>query len=170
MVLSAGLSEQVVRRRFDAISSAFLEWTSAKLISERSHECESRALEHFGNFRKVRAIVETAEFVAGVGFPQFRSELFADPIETLEKLPFMGPATSRHLAKNIGLDVVKPDRHLMRLAAAARYSSADELCQKISSVVGDRVSVIDTVLWRYSTFSRMHLSDFANGFDRFGDS
>jgi hypothetical protein len=170
VVLSAGLSELVVRRKFDAVSGSFLQWRSAELIRAHSHECIANALPHFGNIRKLRAIVKTARVVAEGGFDSFKANLLNDPIETLMRLPFMGPATSRHLAKNIGLDIVKPDRHLVRLAVAAQYRSPEELCQRISWVVGDPASLIDTVLWRYSTLSREHLAAFSSGFENLPDS
>lgn len=170
VVLSSGFSEQVIRRKFDNISHAFLRWRSAELIRTHSVDCIANAIPHFGNIMKLRAIVKIAQVVAESGFHSFKTNLFNDPIETLMKLPFMGPATSRHLAKNIGLDVVKPDRHLVRLAMAAQYQSADELCQRISSVVGDATSIIDTVLWRYSTLSREHLIAFSRGFRHLRDS
>jgi hypothetical protein len=164
VVLSAGLSEIVVRRKFEAVSTAFLRWQSAELIRRYSAKCIEDALPAFGNHRKLRAIARIAEIVADAGFDAFRTGLLDNPIEGLMALPFMGPATSRHLAKNIGLDVAKPDRHLVRLAAAAQYSSADELCQRISWVVGDSVSMIDTVLWRYSTFGSNSLRTFSTSF------
>lgn len=160
VVLSAGLSEVVVRRKFEHVSEAFRQWRSADLIRLHSVECLSDALPHFRNLRKLRAIVEIAELVAAVGFDTFSRDVLADPIDTLMKLPFMGPATARHLAKNIGIDVVKPDRHLTRIAAAARFPSPEAMCERISAMVGDSVSVIDTVLWRYATLTRHYLTTF----------
>ena len=64
-----------------------------------------------------------------------------------------GPITSVHLSKNIGLPLAKPDRHLVRLANDFGYESAEELCEQISSLVGDSVAVVDVVLWRYATIT-----------------
>lgn len=94
---------------------------------------------------------------------RFKAELQDRPIEALRSLPFMGPATTRHLAKNIGFDVVKPDRHLLRIAAVAQFSSPDELCRAISALVGDRLSVVDSVLWRYATLRSDYLDAFPKG-------
>lgn len=43
-------------------------------------------------------------------------------IEYLRTLPYMGPATSLHLARNLGIDVAKPDRHLKRIAEHFGYT------------------------------------------------
>jgi hypothetical protein len=160
VVLSAGMRESVIRRKFEAVSHAFFDWRSASLIRDRAEQCEVAAAVHFGNVAKLRAITTIATHVAESGFDRFKTDLRERPIESLGRLPFMGPATTRHLAKNIGFDVVKPDRHLLRIAAAAQFSSADELCHAISSVVGDRLSVVDSVLWRYATLRRDYLEAF----------
>jgi hypothetical protein len=67
----------------------------------------------------------------------------------LRKLPFIGPVTSYHLAKNLGIDVVKRDRHLVRLAVHLGFSSAEEMCGAFGDQVGEPISVVDIVLWRY---------------------
>ena len=62
-------------------------------------------------------------------------------------LPWIGPVTKFHLAKNLGLDFAKPDVHLARLAAAER-TTVDELCERLAAQTGYRVTTIDSVLWR----------------------
>lgn len=62
-------------------------------------------------------------------------------------LPWIGPVTKYHLAKNLGLDFAKPDVHLVRLAAAER-STVVELCQRLATQTRYRVTTIDSVLWR----------------------
>jgi hypothetical protein len=63
------------------------------------------------------------------------------------ELPWIGPITKYHLAKNLGVDVAKPDVHLARLAIA-NGCSVDELCQRIAARSGLRVATVDVVLWR----------------------
>lgn len=72
-----------------------------------------------------------------------------DKIAFLETLPFIGKITKYHLARNFGMDTAKPDRHLSRLAKALNYNSVQQMCEDISSKSGDRVGVVDVVLWRY---------------------
>jgi hypothetical protein len=47
--------------------------------------------------------------------------------------------------------VVKPDRHLSRICSLWGYATPLQMCETIAAVVGDKVSVIDTVMWRYAT-------------------
>lgn len=62
-------------------------------------------------------------------------------------LPWIGPVTKFHLAKNLGLDFAKPDVHLVRVAAAER-TTVVELCERLAAQTGYRVTTIDSVLWR----------------------
>ncbi len=70
-----------------------------------------------------------------------------DKIIFLERLPWIGKITKFHLARNLGMDVCKPDRHLVRIAA--KYNTTpDELCRRLSKETGDRIGTVDVVLWR----------------------
>ncbi len=62
-------------------------------------------------------------------------------------LPFVGPITRHHLAKNLGLNTVKPDVHLTRLAKAERITTW-ELCERLAAQTGYREATIDTILRR----------------------
>ncbi|MGB6288676.1 MAG: hypothetical protein WBF36_00940 [Desulfobulbales bacterium] len=59
-----------------------------------------------------------------------------------------------NLAKILGLDVAKNDRHLARIAQHCGYSDAHSLCHEISILTGQSASVVDVVLWRFATMSQ----------------
>jgi hypothetical protein len=151
VILSSGMRETIIRRKFPAISAAFYYWLDTKKITQNAKQCRICALLVFGHRQKVNAIITIAEQIYSQGFENFKIRINTDGVEFIQSLPFMGPATSYHLAKNIGLDVVKPDRHLLRVAAAAGYDSPKLLCEEISKCVGDRISVVDLVIWRFAT-------------------
>jgi hypothetical protein len=161
VVLSSGMREAVIRQKFPAISAAFYYWRSANQIVRNSEKCRGRALTIFGHRQKIDAINKIAEQISVQGFEIFKNRIQNKGIEFIQTLPFMGPATSYHLAKNIGLDVVKPDRHLVRVAAAAGYDNPRLLCEEISKLVGDRLSVIDLVIWRFATLNSNYLEYFS---------
>ena len=78
----------------------------------------------------------------------FREYLAAkDKVEYLAGLPWIGDITKYHLAKNLGKDVCKPDRHLVRIAEHYE-TTPEELCLQLSEASGDRVGTVDVVLWR----------------------
>ena len=151
VVLSSGFRETVLRRRFADISSAFLHWASAELIISHRETCQRKALVVFRNERKISAILKIVEQVANTGIEAIRRNILDRGTEFLKELPFIGPITACHLAKNLGVPIVKPDRHLMRIATRTGYGSPDRMCRIISEYVGDTLGVIDVVLWRYAT-------------------
>lgn len=91
---------------------------------------------------------------AGIGWIwQNRERLLAeylaarDKLAFCESLPWIGGITKYHLAKNLGADVAKPDRHLQRLADA-EGCTPQELCDRLAAETGYRAATIDVVLWR----------------------
>ena len=150
VILCSGFRETIVRRMFDHISLCFCDWESARTICELRHQCRSCALSRFSNMKKIDAILRTAEYVDGIGFEQFKARILTSPIAALQVLPFIGPVTAFHLAKNLGMPLAKPDRHLRRLARDIGYADVQRLCSDISKFTGDSIQVVDLVLWRYA--------------------
>lgn len=70
-----------------------------------------------------------------------------DLIEFCATLPWTGPITKYHLAKNLGAHVAKPDVHLNRLAELESVT-AQELCDRLAKESGYRASTVDLILWR----------------------
>jgi hypothetical protein len=160
VVLAAGFRDSVVRRKFPAIVCAFRTFSSADEIARNEVACHAAAMAVFGNRRKIAAILTATKRVASEGFRGVKAKLTDGDIPYLQTFPFMGPATSYHLAKNLGMDVVKPDRHLLRIACVAGYDSPEAMCRDISSTVGESLPVVDLVLWRYATLKPNYLDDF----------
>lgn len=158
VVFNAGMRETVVRSKWPALSEAFLRWSSAEEVSERASECAATAMTVFGHARKVDAAVAIAGVVARMGMPAVRARLADEPEVFLTSLPYVGGVTWRHLAKNLGLQYVKEDRHLVRLAEAWGRSSADAMCREISGWLGDPPAVVDLVLWRWCSLGSPSLA------------
>lgn len=153
VVLSAGFRESILRRLFDNVSRAFLHWRSSDLILAQRKSCRRNALAVFGHKRKIDGILDIVELVASTGMDAIRCRIASQGTGFLRDLPYIGPVTACHLAKNLGMSMVKPDRHMTRIAARAGYASPDLMCRVISEIVGDSLSVIDIVMWRYATLS-----------------
>lgn len=154
VILSSGFRESVVRQYFRRVSAAFLDWCSAEQINAHREFCQNQAISVFGNRRKIGAITEIVGNVADDGFECIKTRIKSTGVEYLQQLPYIGPTTSYHLAKNLGLQVVKPDRHLVRMAHITGHDSPLEMCSKIAQTVGDSISVVDLVLWRYATLKK----------------
>lgn len=70
-----------------------------------------------------------------------------DKLAFLEALPWIGPITKYHAAKNLGMDCCKPDRHLVRIAKACGLE-VTEMCLRLAKATGDRIGTVDLVIWR----------------------
>ena len=159
VVLSCGMRESVVGKRFQHVSRCFWNWQSASMITATAETCRRLALTAFNHELKIDAILFVAKLIANVGFSSFRRSLGEDPLGELERLPYIGQVTRYHLAKNLGMDVAKPDRHLSRIAKSLGFRSAQDLCTCIAEETGEAIRVVDLVLWRFATLSRNYLAD-----------
>ncbi len=160
VILNSGMRESVVRGKFKELSEVFFNWESAERIHKNIEPCRVKALGIFNHKGKISAILSISRIVSDGGFESIKNKIEIRRIDFLVTLPFIGPITSYHLAKNIGMDVVKPDRHLVRIADVAGFDSPDELCGRISECTGEYVAVIDVVLWRYATLRKDYLDLF----------
>ncbi len=130
VILNSGMKEQIARKIWEKIKHA---WSIKLDISEV-----------FGHEGKVAAI----KHIKANHLKLFEEYLMSeDKIEYLQTIPFIGKITRYHLAKNLGHDCVKPDRHLVRIASGYGMTP-EQLCEKISKETGDKKCVVDIVLWR----------------------
>lgn len=128
VVLNAGMREQVARGIWKRVQPHV--------------ELGGSAHERFGHKGKAQAIDD--------GWAQreawLRDYLAAsDKLEFLRGLPWIGPITCYHLAKNFGHDCAKPDRHLVRIAGE---EGTHALCARLAKETGDRIATVDVVIWR----------------------
>jgi hypothetical protein len=160
VVLSTGFRESVIRRKFPEIAEAFLHWCSAQAITEHHAWCRRKAISIFAHGRKIDAIIAIAAEVSKTGFPHLKERIGCEGVSFLQTFPYIGPVTAYHLAKNLGLNMAKPDRHLVRAARSAGISSPQKMCEIIHQVVGDSVAVVDIVIWRYATINPQFSKEF----------
>jgi hypothetical protein len=149
VTLCSGFRESAVRRAFDHVSLCFCDWESAEAVVSAGDVCCETAASSFANRLKLKGIFSAAKYIYEVGFDEFKQSVLADPINQLQNLPFIGPITSWHLAKNLGLDVAKPDRHLVRVSERLGFRSADHLCRELAATTGEYAKVVDLIVWRY---------------------
>jgi len=157
VILSSGMKEQVIRKIFPDISKSFFNWESSYQIVKNKDICYNKAIRIFNNKRKVSAIIKSAEKVNSTGFNQLKKIVKIEPIDTLITFPFIGPITAYHLAKNIGICIAKPDRHLVKIAKSEGYKDVQNFCSDISKISGDSIPVVDIVFWRYANLHSNYL-------------
>lgn len=160
VILNSGMRESVIRKYFHDLSFCFFEWESAEKIVESKKFCYEAAINIFNNDRKISAIINMSARVWDIGFKKLKEYLKKTPIEFLQTFQYIGSVTSYHLAKNMGLQIAKPDRHLVRLSNSLGFRNVQEFCSFISEKSGDSVPVVDVVLWRFATLKRDYLDVF----------
>lgn len=162
VILSSGMREAVIRQKFYDISTAFMGFSSAIEIVRNYDVCRIKALRVFNHTKKIDAILSMSWRVAMDGFQKVKHSTEHYGVDYLRSFDFIGPATGYHLAKNLGLSVSKPDRHLCRVAEVSGFDSVQHLCEEISMATGDPVPVVDLVIWRFATLR----SDYKNWFSQ----
>jgi hypothetical protein len=131
VILNSGFREQIARIIAKKIYLAINEGRDI-----------STAFGHIGKVAAIKHIIENRERL----FDEYCVSM--DKITYLQSLPFIGEITKYHAAKSLGHDVIKPDRHLVRIAKENGYKDCYSMCAVLSCETGDKVSVIDIVLWR----------------------
>lgn len=160
VILNSGMRESVIRKYFYDLSFCFFEWESARKIAEAREFCYESAIDIFNNDRKISAIIDMSVRICDLGFNKLKECLEQSPIEFLQTFQYIGAVTSYHLAKNLGLQIAKPDRHLVRLSDLLGFENVQDLCSVIAKDSGDTIPVVDIVLWRFATLERDYLDTF----------
>ena len=149
----SGWSARVITAKIDKILAVhnivvdgkFIPATPQSVLNVDDYD---KVLTVFKNVAKARAVIETRLLISLETWPEFKKDYLLKPVlpERLQKLSYMGPAMSCHLARNLGnLDVVKPDKHLVRLADYYGFETPLVMCQTIAQ--GEPVGKIDLILW-----------------------
>lgn len=130
VVLNSGMKEQIARMIWEKVRPVVHGGGTASSV--------------FGYRAKARGIdlVFTARHHL---LRTYRATPDAEKMGWLRTLPFIGPITVFHLAKNYGFDCAKPDRHLVRIAGA---EGTHALCARLAAATGDRIATVDLVIWR----------------------
>jgi hypothetical protein len=123
VILCTGMSEAIVSRLFprfvEQLGGLSPDWLVAHPATARA-----RALRIFGHGQKIDSILRIAERSRALGADGLHN-CMQDPEPFLLGLPYIGPVTSRHLAKNLGAPVAKADRHPDTKLGPARRAAAN---------------------------------------------
>lgn len=131
VVLNSGFDNKKAEKIYDQFFENNMDFNVIK------HELKKQAIKtgldnHKEWFKKIKSLKTDEEIISYI-----------------QTFPFMGNITKYHLARNIGIDVAKPDRHMNKVAAKFGYSDVNAMCKDISKTVDEKIGVIDTILWRY---------------------
>lgn len=155
IVSAAGFRESTVQKRFDGLRTALGGFDLARLKEMSSDAIEAAYMAYMLRNRvKARAVAATLRrFTARTWeFDDLMRRLEETrDVDVLKQLPYIGDALKYHLARNLGLDVAKPDVHMVRIAPRFGYppdaAGVQAMCEYVAAARPDRVGTIDYVLW-----------------------
>ena len=150
VVLNSGMKNQIaekIYKKYWEIAQGFKTQQLLNGLSAIKHEGKHAAIE--------RAIHNCIEWYDSLDM----CKTDTDKISYLETLPWIGQITKYHLARNLGIDCAKPDRHLQRVAKYFGYTDVQQMCKELSNFIGERIGTIDIVLWRYCNIFPRLLED-----------
>lgn len=132
VVLNSGMKAQVASGIWRKVKQAIRDGQPIRSVFK--HPGKSAAIE--------RAIKEGVDW-----FERYqRISTVETKLSYLESLPWIGRITKWHLAKNLGLEAMKPDRHLVRIFGCEEMSRYG--CARLAEETGDRIGTVDYVIWR----------------------
>lgn len=143
VVVNSGFRYAVARKLWPRIYEAFEDFD----LDSVNDSCLEKALQVLNHSGKMGAVLKMAKLLRTEGLEQVLKDAQNPP--KLTRLPWIGKITCWHYAKVLGADVIKPDVHLQRAAEAAGFEKAIDLARVLQEGTGDRLTVIDSVLWRY---------------------
>lgn len=130
VILNSGMKEQIARLIWNRIKDSWFQGNKAHDVFKHAGKCDAIELV------KLHCEKLFSDYLAST-----------DKIEYLQTIPFIGKITKFHLAKNLGHDCVKPDRHLVRIAS--QYGTTPEqLCETLHIQSGYKKCTVDIILWR----------------------
>lgn len=131
VIVNSGMKEQIARKIYIRIMEA----------TKTGSQISTVVFRHYGKVKAINDIIKNCNrYFEGWVKSKYN-------VDYLQTLPFVGGITKYHLAKNLGLDFCKPDRHLERVAKQ-HHTTPEIMCKELAEFTTDRIGVVDIVLWR----------------------
>jgi len=164
VILAGGFRQKIAKRKYGEIMS---------FINSGGKVAEKNLLKIFGNANKIRAIIRIWNNRESFRDGFYKLKTDDEKLNYLGKLPHIGEITKNHLARNLGISIVKYDVWIQRLAIALGKSNLKEgfplsedvkiLCDKmfaqIEKATGLNKGYIDVVLWKACQTGILKLND-----------
>lgn len=157
-----------LEKRWPDLQQVFLRWNVREVVAQ-APEVEQQAVQIIGYRRKVKGVLANAARINTEGWPTVRSTLLrlllrdevGNPMESPELITYLdsfrwiGPTLASYIAKNLGVGSIKDDRWMLRLAKWLGYqpdkSGVWDMARDFQSLRGEKINVIDTVLWNWAS-------------------
>ena len=167
----SGFRVSVLRDRWDDIKKAFSDYDIYRVSQYTDKDLEKMMNNPklIRNEKKLKACIENAKIMKNISeeygsFGEFLSGLGNNLRELREelrtKLKYLGPVLIHEYLKEIGIDSIKPDVHVVKvmhrlgLVDSEKISSDSidrvvKMAEKMSRATGEKLNVIDAIFWMY---------------------
>lgn len=149
VVFASGFKNAIVREKFPGIEAAFHGFDPERIAAMDAVDPETLPIRHAG---KTGGFIDGCRRIHKEGFDAFKQRI-ADAgdagADVLEELPWIGPTTKYHLAKNIGFNTAKPDIWLVRCAEACDAKVDELVAYLVDTFPPVKEHEVDTILWTY---------------------
>ncbi|MCL2207490.1 MAG: hypothetical protein FWB90_05265 [Fibromonadales bacterium] len=135
VILAGGFRQKIAKRKYREIMD---------FIYGSGDVCEKNLLPIFGNVNKIRAIIKIWNSRENYrnGFYELKTE--NEKLSYLATLPHIGEITKNHIARNLGINVVKHDVWIQRLELVL----GNKMFAQLEKDTGLNRGYIDVVLWK----------------------
>ena len=146
VIYVSGFRNAVVQKYFDGLRVAFQDLDLERIVAMDGIDAQALPIRHQ---RKADAFLKGCRIIHDLGWPEFKERLREEKTAALWKLPWMGPATTRHMALALGIeDTAKPDTWMMQCAAKCS-ATVGEMVTFLSTAYGLTHQQVDAYLWQY---------------------
>lgn len=142
----AGFRNSVVEKHFNAISLAFHDLHLEKIVAMESIDASTLPIRHQ---RKADAFLRGCKLIHAEGWQAFKERVAERGRAALQELPYMGPATSQHMALALGIEDTEKADTWIKQCAAACSASVDQMVTFLSREHGLTRQQVDGYLWQF---------------------
>ncbi|MYC65071.1 MAG: hypothetical protein F4X12_01915 [Acidobacteriia bacterium] len=146
VIYVSGFRNAVVQKHFDGLKVAFHDLDLERIVAMDGIDAQWLPIR---NQPKADAFLKGCRVIHDLGWPQFKDRLREKNTAALRQLPWMGPATTRHMALALGIaDTEKPDTW-MKQCARKCSATVEEMVTFLGTEYGMKRQQVDAYLWQY---------------------
>ncbi|MDE0622185.1 MAG: hypothetical protein OXH83_10975 [Bryobacterales bacterium] len=146
VIYVSGFRNAVVEKYIGGLRTAFCDLDLDRIVAMDGIDAQTLPIR---NQRKADAFLRGCRMIHDEGWPAFKERLRSRRREALRELPWMGQATSRHMALALGIeDTEKPDTWIKQCAAKCS-GTVDQMVTFLSKEFELTRQEVDAYLWQY---------------------
>ena len=146
VIFVSGFRNAVVEKHFDGLMAGFHDLDLDRIVAMESIDAQTLPVR---NQRKADAFLKGCRLIHREGWNAFKERLQARRRSALRELPFMGPATSQHMALALGIEDTEKADTWIRQCAEQCSATVDQMITFLSKEYGLTRQRVDAYLWQY---------------------